>query len=302
MGERWFPQQLPATWIFQPPREDVGVDGVVVICDETRSNGLEFRVQIKSRQRWHLSGDALCAMVKRDSVIYWLSGFTPTLLVLYETTTDRGWCAWVNQLVAEDPARLASSLEAKTVTLRVPATHRLEPGRLQTLSLQLRALNSRLARRVMVAGAALPILEATHQLMRSLHLIDLCANGRQDDSQEIALDALLLAEITAHKEVVTALLALNDELRDSASSIMGLGMTARRYMEDCEAFVADFSGFVRHTGPGFRMQVNRERMASFRPEAIRAVTQIVGKLAALSLEIARENGSSQRSEIGDSTR
>src|SRR5262245_42277159 len=24
LGERWFPQQLPANWIFQPPHEDVG--------------------------------------------------------------------------------------------------------------------------------------------------------------------------------------------------------------------------------------------------------------------------------------
>jgi hypothetical protein len=83
-GERWFVSRLPPTWIFQPPLEDVGVDGVVVICSSGPLNGLEFRVQIKSSRKWRTSENFIVLKnVKTSSFRYWVTGFTPTLLVLY---------------------------------------------------------------------------------------------------------------------------------------------------------------------------------------------------------------------------
>ena len=301
LGERWFPHQLPANWLFQPPHEDVGVDGVVVICDDSPSNGLEFRVQIKSSERWNVQDERLMVRVKRESLIYWLSGFSPTLLVLYEAASNTGWCTWVNQVIAEDLAVLKDG--AKTVSLQVPVTHRLDASIWKPLSLQLHSLNLRIAKRIMVAGAALPVLEATHCLMQSLHLIDLCASGRQEDSDDIPQTELLDAEMTAHKEIVVALLKLDDDLRNAGASIIGIKDSAQRYSSDCTKFIVNFPEFVRHSGPGFATQVNLQALIDFRPEAMRAVTQIVGKLSALSLDLARESVASQHAvaPLGDMT-
>src|SRR5437867_3498560 len=96
-GERWFEGLLPSTWILQPPKDDVGVDGVVVICEDGPLNGLEFRVQVKTSDKWTVSGDFISVRnVKRDSALYWITGFTPTLLVLHEVSTGRGAFAWAN--------------------------------------------------------------------------------------------------------------------------------------------------------------------------------------------------------------
>ncbi|HLE64429.1 MAG TPA: DUF4365 domain-containing protein [Pyrinomonadaceae bacterium] len=286
-GERWFPQQLPANWIFQPPHEDVGVDGVVVICDDSPSNGLEFRVQIKSSELWRVEDEHVVVRVKRESLVYWLSGFSPTLLVLYEAASNTGWCTWINQIIAEDLSVLKG--EAKMVSLRVPVAHRLDASIWKPLSRQLHSLNLRIAKRIIVAGAALPVLEATRWLMQSLHLIDLCANGRQEDSDDVPQTDLVLAEITAHKEIVAALLQLDGDLKDAGASIIGIKDLAQRYSDDCAKFIVNFPAFVRHSGPGFTTQVNLKALIDFRPEAMRVVTQVVGKLSAISLEVARDS-------------
>ena len=301
LGERWFPQQLPANWLFQPPHEDVGVDGVVVICDDSPSNGLEFRVQIKSSERWNVQDERLVVRVKRESLNYWLSGFSPTLLVLYETASNTGWCTWVNQIVAEDLSVLKDN--AKTVSLQVPVAHRLDASIWKPLSRQLHSLNLRIAKRIMVAGAALPIIEATHSLMQSLHLIDLCASGRQEDSDDRSQNELVDAEMTAHKSIALALLKLDEDLRNADSPIIGIKDSAQRYISDCTKFIVKFPAFVRHSGPGFTTQVNLQALVNFRPEAMRAVTQIVGKLSSLSLDIARESLANQHAGVplGDET-
>jgi hypothetical protein len=72
-GVRWFAQrpttqQLPTNWIIQPPHEDVGINGVVVISENSPSNGLEFRVQIKSSLSWNSSADSISLRVKGHGV------------------------------------------------------------------------------------------------------------------------------------------------------------------------------------------------------------------------------------------
>lgn len=290
-GERWFPQQLPTNWIFQPPHEDVGVDGVVVICDDSPSNGLEFRVQIKSSKLWRVQDEHIVIRVTRASLVYWLSGFSPTLLVLYEVANNTGWCIWINQIIAKDLSVLNGG--AKMVSLRVPVAHRLDGSIWKPLSRQLHSLNLRIAKRLMVAAAALPVLEAMRWLMQSLHLIDLCANGRQEDSDEVPQTDLVLAEITAHKEIVAALFQLDDDLKNAGAPIIGCKNIAQRYSDDCAKFIVNFPEFVRHSGPGITTKVNLKELINFRPKSIRAVTQVVGKLSAISLEVARESVSLQ---------
>ena len=81
-GEKWFFAQLPSTWIPQRPSEDVGVDALVVICEDGPLNGLEFRVQIKSNETWTIKdGEIIVKGFRRESLLDLIHGFTPALLV-----------------------------------------------------------------------------------------------------------------------------------------------------------------------------------------------------------------------------
>ena len=200
-GERWFADQLPAKWIPQFPSTDIGVDALVVICEDGPVNGLEFRVQVKSTHRWQVQNGCILLRGFRTSALHDLVlGFTPALLVLYEAESDTGHCYWLNQLFAQD-LDLLNGLR-KTVTLKVPMVRPINASLWPQLAAEVRGLASALGRRIAVSGISLPILEATHTLMQSLHLIDLCANG---SGAVIPLNELFNAELTAHKEIVTAL-------------------------------------------------------------------------------------------------
>ena len=175
-GERWFAAQLPASWIPQFPTTDIGVDALVIICDEGPLNGLEFRVQIKSARKWHIQSD--CILVKgfsKRSLIDLLRGFTPALLVLYEASTKSGHCFWVNQLLAMSP-HLAQT-QTKSLTLKVPKLRPIEATLWPQLASEVRGVSRAIGRRVSLSGVYVSILEATHALMQSLYLIDLCATG-----------------------------------------------------------------------------------------------------------------------------
>jgi len=303
LGERWFPHQLPANWIFQPPLEDVGIDGVIVICEDGPSNGLEFRVQIKSSEHWKIQKGSILLRVKRNNLNYWLSGFNPTLIVLYESSNNIGWYSWVNQLIAEDLSALKGKSE--TILLRIPFDKRLNASSWNIISRQLHTFHLRVTKNIIATGMALPVIETTHLLMQSLKLIDLCAYNWPEDLKDFNkkmdindLNArndieecshLVDAEITAHKEIAQALFQLDQKLNEVGIPDTGVKDAAQKYCEVCARFVDDFHKFVEHSGPGFHLNVNVKAMFEYRVQAVREVTQIVGKLSSLSLSIVHEN-------------
>jgi len=302
LGERWFAQQLPADWIFQPPHEDIGVDGVVVICEDSPSNGLEFRVQIKSSTKWKFSEEEILLRVKRSNLNYWLTGFNPTLIALYDTTNKIGWCSWINQIVFDDISILEGN--SKTITLRIPTSQKLNDSTWDKLSRQLYSLNKSIAKRVVVSHMALPVLEATHSLMQSLCLIDLCAFNWPEDLKDFSnkLDTndlnaridngkirdLVDAETTAHKEIVQTLLELDRKLNEAHIPSTGVKCAAQKYSDICAEFIDNFHRYIE-VDTGVQIHVNVQAMFEYRNKAVREVTQIVGRLSSLSLSIAREN-------------
>ena len=282
-GERWFASQLPPSWIPQLPTLDVGVDMLVVICEDGPLNGLEFRVQIKSSESFKIDGKYIVLSgFKKTAFVDLVLGFTPALLALYEKKSRTGWCYWANQLLANNVGILSSS--NKTLTLKVPMTRSIDPSLWPQLGNEVKGIMAAVGRRIAVSELTLPLLEATHSLMQSLHLIDLCAHGK---GGSVSISELLEAEATANKEIVTTLLALDEWLHELKQPIIGVRETADKYVDACERFILNFSGFVKHSGPGFELKVAPELMAEHRVEAFRAVTQIVSKLSLLTLESAR---------------
>lgn len=309
LGERWFPQQLPANWIFQPPHEDIGIDGVVVICEDSPSNGLEFRVQIKSSKNWEINEESILIRVKKDNLKYWLTGFNPTLLVLYDTTKNIGWYSWVNQLIAEDISSLHS--QSKSVLLRIPSGKVLDASIWNIVSLQLHALHHRIAKRLIVTNMALPVIRTIHSLTQSLRLIDLCGYNWPEDLKDFdninindlnarkdldKCNELVDAEITAHKEIAQTLFELDKDLTEAGIPKTGAKDAALKYCEVCARFIKNFHEYLDYSGPGFQTQVDVKSMFGYRSQAVREVTQIVHNLSSLTLSIVRENTAAQQEE------
>ena len=239
--------------------------------------------RVKSTHRWQVQNGCILLRGFRTSALHDLVlGFTPALLVLYEAESDTGHCYWLNQLFAQD-LDLLNGLR-KTVTLKVPMVRPINPSLWPQLAAEVRGVASALGRRIAVSGISLPILEATHTLMQSLHLIDLCANG---SGAVIPLNELFNAELTAHKEIVTALVELDGYLKELPSSIYGVSEVAHDYVALCEKFAPQFREYVRQSPAGIEFQLIPELMAEHRQEAIRFVTQVVYKLTTLSLHGAR---------------
>lgn len=306
LGERWFPQQLPANWIFQPPREDIGIDGVVVICEDSPSNGLEFHVQIKSSEEWKVHNESILLRVKKHNLNYWLAGFNPTLVVLYDTSRNIGWYSWVNQLIAEDISALKG--ESKTVLLSIPINRKLDASIWNIISRQLHALHQRIAKRIIVTNMALPVMETTRWLMQSLRLIDICAHNWPEDLKDFnkkmnindlncrndldECNELVDTEITAHKEIAQALFELDRKLNEAGIPNTGAKDAAQKYCDVCARFIKDFHKYIEHSGSGFQTQVDVKAMFGYRNQAVREVTQIVSNLSSLSLSIVHDNKAS----------
>ena len=103
-GELWFASQLPRGWVWQPPRRDVGKDGLIVIRDDSDLNNVEFSVQVKttaSPQR--ATGSIAIKNVSRSSVWYWHASTHPTLLVAVNLATQSACYAWHFEVIDTTP-------------------------------------------------------------------------------------------------------------------------------------------------------------------------------------------------------
>jgi len=127
-GELWFAAQLPLGWVWQPPRRDLGKDGLIVIQDGSDLHNLEFSVQVKtSKQPRVKKGWVVKSGLSRSSVLYWFASPLPTLVVAVDIVAQRAWYAWHLDLF-ESPAEVVQSKQ-HTVTIRIPQENELtEPA------------------------------------------------------------------------------------------------------------------------------------------------------------------------------
>jgi hypothetical protein len=221
-GEKWFEAQLPPSWIPQRPTEDVGVDVLVVICEDNALNGLEFRVQIKSTSTWRIRDQHILLPFARHSLIDLIQGFTPALLVTYESSTKRGFCFWMNQIVGKDFSLL--NPRRKSVTLSIPMTRPVAGDLWPRLGQEVRGLSAAVGRRVALAGRSFRILTFVHAMSEALRNFDFvahhwAASGENSDEQAAVLHAL---EVSSHRDVVRAIGELRASLPPEFNPIVGL--------------------------------------------------------------------------------
>ncbi|HZX14415.1 MAG TPA: DUF4365 domain-containing protein [Thermodesulfobacteriota bacterium] len=124
-GERWFQYILPREWVFQPPREDIGVDGKVIIISSNKEfSGLDFDVQIKSSKNFKIKNEYIILKnIKSDRFKYWGASQNPFIVVAYDETTNTGYYTWLYDTFTDVRHIVRSKKE--TLTIKIPIKNTL---------------------------------------------------------------------------------------------------------------------------------------------------------------------------------
>lgn len=126
-GELWLAARLPEGWFWQPPRTDLGKDGMVVIRDDSDLQNLEFALQVKTTMRPRISRDAVVIpKVSLSSVLYWIASAHPTLSVVVDLSKDRAWYAWHFDICSS--ANDLADAGKTHIPLRIPLNQPLVAG------------------------------------------------------------------------------------------------------------------------------------------------------------------------------
>jgi hypothetical protein len=293
-GEKWFEAQLPPSWIPQRPTEDVGVDALVVICEDNALNGLEFRVQIKSTRVWRTQDRNILLKFARQSLLDLILGFTPALLVTYETNSKQGYCFWINQLVGKDLSLL--SPHRKSLTLSIPMTRPVIADLWPRLGQEVRGLSAAVGKRVALAGRSFPILTFVHAMSKALRNFDSvahhwAASEVKSDEQIAVLHGL---EVSCHRDVVLAINDLRESLPTEFNPIVGLDDFAHYWMQSCESFISEFQELVQDPGLDLSdrmmsVKVNHDRMAEKRIGFVRSILDAQVQITKLGAGLREED-------------
>jgi hypothetical protein len=166
-GELWFAAQLPFGWVWQPPRRDLGKDGLIVIRDKSDLHNLEFAVQVKTSERPVIQrGWVVKSGLSRSSVMYWFASPLPTLVVAVDMIGRRAWYAWHLDLF-ESPATVFRSTE-RTVTIRIPEQNELNEAGWQDIRHRLKEHFGSLLDAISEANSSSRLLPAVNTLARNV--------------------------------------------------------------------------------------------------------------------------------------
>lgn len=95
-SDRAFQSALPPEWIVHPLADDYGIDRRVEIVDGTRTTGLFFNVQLKSKRTGPTGPQH--QSVKRSTLNYWDALAEPTLIVIAHRASGQLWYQWTHLL------------------------------------------------------------------------------------------------------------------------------------------------------------------------------------------------------------
>jgi hypothetical protein len=180
-GELWFAAELPIGWVWQPPRRDLGKDGLIVVRDNSDIHNLEFAVQIKSStQPLIRNGYVVKSGVSRSSVQYWFASPLPTLVVAVDTTKRCGWFAWHLDLF-DSPAEVFGG-DAETLTIRIPERSQLNEDGWGTIRRQLKQHFGSLQNALQNEHLASKLLPAVHSIATAVWNLVKLANLPPPDS------------------------------------------------------------------------------------------------------------------------
>lgn len=278
-GELWFQTQLPPGWMFQRPTRDVGVDGVVVICEAGPLNGREFRVQIKTSKHFRVRGDAVVIRgVKRSTIDYWFVSPLPTMIVAYDVRLQRGYYRWHSDLFGE-LARLQSDTARRSVSFTIPIQNVLVLEAWNDIreSLLWHDRNLRMALHdARDSRLVSPTLHSLAAAARQLTSIDHQPIPEAErTSQQEGLLALL--EMMHHRDVLTVVARLLGELLPGSEGSMRLSHWMDEYRSGVMSVFPRFDTLPEgdEVGPDFEIAYDRSLLHVVRPRLIEAALELI---------------------------
>lgn len=260
-GQRWFISQLPDDWIIQLPTEDVGIDGNIVICEKGELNGIEFRVQIKSSSEFiRRDNKFVISGIKKSSFLYWITGFTPTLIVLYENKANKGYFYWINKLAGEQQELVGST--AKTITLYIPTQFEINKDCWQIIRKDLnyhRKLVSSIFKKAKDFKILMPILNEIHQSLRGLISAQTAKpkDGKWTPAQE---NIIHLLEVVSHRDFVVAMEKLYKFLEPKSEGENYIKRVVYGYKEICRSFIQNFDDILISVNENTALWLNPKLM------------------------------------------
>lgn len=272
-GERWFQSQIPADWIFQIPSEDIGVDGTVVICDNSPMKGTEFRVQIKSSTKFKNSKQLTISKVKRSTFIYWLTGFTPTLLVIYDTNKNEGYYFWANKLINYNKNLLETT--DTEINLSIPKSQKIDVKCWDNIKNDLKELRISISNIIHDQSVLLPYL---HDLMEIIQRLNYSETVKKIDGSEPSKDDLLFlweVEMNCHKQFILLVEEMLTLIKEETSTCLYIKNIIIGYKEICKTFCINFNEAVYHWKPGFEIGVIPKVMAKERHRLMGIIINLV---------------------------
>jgi len=281
-GERWFDGQLPPRWLPQKPDRDIGVDRVVVICEEGDLNGQEFRVQVKASRHFKITDKhILLSGIKHSTIDYWFVSPLPTLVVAYDTTSRRGYYCWHNEVYSQ-VAHIQGTDPQQTTTIAIPEDNILDAKAWEMIKDDLRSHHQNLRHALYVERDSRSLLPTIHSLAaaaRQLNSFD--RQSIKPDERTEQHGMLALAEIMQHRFVVTTLSDLLSQLRPDSEGATRLAAWIDLYASSVRSVFPTFDELKdwRCAPPDFQIVFVKNLVESARPELIRMILEMIMLLA-----------------------
>ncbi len=273
-GERWFQSQVPGEWVFEPPAEDIGLDGKVITGTSGSIGELEFGVQIKARRKWKIKRGVIDVPgIRRQTLRYWGTRLFPIMLVVYDVEKDLGYWGWLYDVLSS-PVQLLEA-PTKTVTLKVRSSSLLDKRAWPKIRRDVTCYYENLVNSLAAIRLQANVLPTIHSLAMALDL--LIMRQFQHTASEDEEMLLQLGEIKAHGAVLDSLRELANKFSIDPGSPHPLGYFEDRYrriLSGCVQNVADLEIKDR----AMAIWTNQERMASSRPTLIRMLTDLIARL------------------------
>ena len=281
-GELWFQTQLPRRWVPQKPTRDVGVDFLVVVCDDSVLNGREFRVQVKSSAQLPVTGGAVTIRgIKRSTLWYWFLSPVPLLLVAYDTSVRRGYYGWHHDVF--DPARDLAPDSSEQIVAAMPA-QLLDENAWTSIRQHLRAYYANLGRSLNTARAAAHLLPTIRSIADSVRYLNSLDHQKMPvPERPVKMEAMIvLLESIKHRDLVAALRAFLKKLEPDSEG-------ARRIAEWISSYAATVTWAIPSfpfLPPGetipsdFQLKFAKGRNHEVRPKLIESALDMIMLLAA----------------------
>jgi hypothetical protein len=269
-GEAWFRHNLPRGWIPQKQTPDIGLDFLVTITEDEQIRNWQFGVQIKATEKPSFKDAGMeLPDLRREWLASWMSSLTPILIVVYDAKNQRGYYAWVSDLLV---GRDWQTMTQRTMSLTIPLSSVLDAEGWN------RVRDHVLSHRAKMEGALASdrlmnhVRPAVARLSQSLQILQMVQANRKRGKEAMMLFGV--SEMVAHRTVVEATNQLLGSLEPKSDLAQSLRAFVSEYCRLIETFTPNFSNLLSQEESAL-VWVNPEKQAKARPHLSLRVMELV---------------------------